>query len=151
MTKSIDEPAPVPNIENVAYAYSPEYAHTPLIPEIHSGILIVENHPAIADMLCWTFELAGYQPTVIERAEATFEIAPQIGASLALMLLDLSVSLAEAQSFLEILRERWNSSVPVVILTTNKELQAAITEFPVILKPFHIHDLLAAIQETLVA
>jgi DNA-binding response OmpR family regulator len=151
MAKSIHEFAPVPNVKHVEYICTLEDNHTLSIPDTSARILIVENHPAIADMLCWTLELSGYRCDVVERVEALFESVLQFSDTLALMLLDLSVSLADAQSFIEALSERWNSTIPVIILTTNKELQAALPEYRVFLKPFHIHDLLNAIQQILVA
>jgi DNA-binding response OmpR family regulator len=151
MTNSLHESAPMPNSDTVEYVYTLEYARTLPVPVDRDRILIIENHPAIADMLCWTLELAGFHATVVERVEASLESILQSSDPLVLVLLDLSVSLVDAQSFMETLHEHWNIPVPIVILTTNKELQSAFPAYRVILKPFHIHDLLAAIQEVLLS
>jgi DNA-binding response OmpR family regulator len=71
----------------------------------------------------------------------------------AVLLLDVSLHpAAEAAEYVRRVRAHWQESCSVVpsiiILTTQPRVRAALgSEERVLLKPFHVHDLLALIQQ----
>ena len=70
------------------------------------------------------------------------------------LLLDLSLlGVTDATDFLHLLRARWRDTggvPPVIVLTTSKQVQQDLAaQERVVLKPFHIHELLALIQQVI--
>jgi CheY-like chemotaxis protein len=120
-------------------------------------VLVVEDHPAIQDLLRWTLELAGYRTTVCAGEQAALtrvEQAMQAGDCPAVLLLDLSFPDTNATDFLRLLRLRWSNACvmlpQIIVLTTSKEVQAELAPPErVMLKPFHIQDLLTLIQQVI--
>jgi DNA-binding response OmpR family regulator len=118
-------------------------------------IVIVEEQPAVRELLRWMLLLAGYRTRMYAEREAALtgrEQASQAGDGPAVLLLDLSLrSAAEAEEYVRRARTHWQEScdlVPhIIILTTQPQVQAALgSRECVFLKPFHVHDLLALIQ-----
>lgn len=123
----------------------------------HAPILVLDESPAIQDMLCRALDLAGYSSSALaggERAYAWIEQAIQAGDTPALILLDLSplsVQKEDAAALLQRLRTRWKPAPPIIVLTTSKHVEEALAgQEWVFCKPFHVYDLLAAIQEVLI-
>jgi len=120
-------------------------------------VLVVEDHPAIQDLLRWTLELAGYRTTVCAGEQAAFtqvERAMQAGDCPAVLLLDLSFPDTNATDFLRLLRIRWYNACgtfpQIIVLTTSKKVQEDLAPLErVMLKPFHIQDLLTLIQQVI--
>ena len=119
-------------------------------------ILIVEEQPAVQELLRWMLLLAGYRTRVYAEREALLtgrEQALKPGDDPAVLLLDLSLrSAAEAAEYVSCVRANWQANCTVVpsiiILTTQPPVQAVLgTQERVLLKPFHVHDLLALIQQ----
>jgi len=143
-----------------AHRHGP-YGHTALsgrdVPPSASHVLVVEDHPAIQDLLRWTLELAGYRTIVCagEQAALTWiEQAMQAGDCPAVLLLDLSFPDTHATDFLRLLRLRWHNAwgtLPqIIVLTTSKKVQEDLAPLErVMLKPFHIQDLLTLIQQVI--
>ena len=120
-------------------------------------IEIVEEQPAVRELLRLMLVLAGYRSRVYAEREAILarrEQTLQPGDDPALLLLDLSLhSAAEAQEYVRRVRAHWQeicTAVPsIIILTTQPQVQAALLpREQVLLKPFHVHDLLTLIQQT---
>jgi len=118
-------------------------------------ILIVEDQPAIQELLCWALQLAGYRTTASagrRAALAWINGALSSGDCPTLILLDLSIpGTDDAVDFLHHLRARWHDACGVfpqiIVLTTSKKVQEDLVLMErVVLKPFHIRDLLALIQ-----
>lgn len=119
-------------------------------------IVIVEEQPAVRELLRLMLVLAGYRSRVYAEREAhvtSREQALQAGDDPAVLLLDLSLrSAAEAEEYVRRVRTQWQEICPVlptlIVLTTQPQVQAALgTREQVLLKPFHVHDLLALIQQ----
>lgn len=121
-------------------------------------ILIAEDQPAIQELLRWVLQLAGYRMTVCaERQSALTWIDRSMPSEdhPALILLDLSIpSTTDAADFLRQLRARWLDTCgglpQIIVLTTSKQVQEDLApEEHMVLKPFHIWDLIALIQRVI--
>jgi len=121
-------------------------------------ILIAEDQPAIQELFCWVLQLAGYRTTVCAGRQAALTWKDRAMPSEdhpALMLLDLSIpSTTDAADFLRQLRARWLGACgglpQIIVLTTSKQMQEDLApEEHVVLKPFHVRDLLAPIQRVI--
>lgn len=119
-------------------------------------VVIVEEQPAVQELLRWMLLLAGYRTRVYAEREAVLtwgEQALKPGDDPAVLLLDLSLrSAAEAADYVRRVRAHWQESCDllpaIIILTTQPPVQTALgTRERVLLKPFHVHDLLALIQQ----
>jgi DNA-binding response OmpR family regulator len=118
-------------------------------------ILIAEDQPAIQELLCWVLQLAGYRTTKCAGRQAALtwrDRAMPAGDHPTLILLDLSILYTtDAANFLRHLRARWLAACgklpQIIVLTTNKQVQEDLTPGEwVVLKPFHVRDLIALIQ-----
>lgn len=124
---------------------------TPAAPHV----LIAEGQPAIQELLCWALQLAGYRTTACagrQAALAWIEEALSCGDCPALILLDLSIpGTTDTVDFLHHLRARWYDACgalpQIIVLTTSKKVQEDLVPMErVVLKPFHVRDLLVLIQ-----
>lgn len=110
-------------------------------------VLVIDNQPAILDMLSCMLYLQGYQPVCVSNGQAALEWiknALHTGKYPAVILLDLRMPVMDGASFLTHFRTRWNAPVPippVILLTVEKGNHDHLACFDVLLKPFHIHDL----------
>jgi two-component system chemotaxis response regulator CheY len=126
-------------------------ASPPAIP----SILIADDNPAIQEMLRWAFELAGCRAMPCTGENAILAWIEQARPSLEnppLILLDLSASTPNATDFLGHLRTEWRGAFgqlpQIIVLTTSKQvLEGLSTTERVLLKPFHVRDLLALVRE----
>lgn len=119
-------------------------------------IVVAEEQPAIQALLMWMLRLAGYDVAVCAGMQAAFTWKEQnrVPEDLPVVLLvDLSLLCThEAADFLSRVRARWQSAEGVfphlIVLTTNPQIQADLgTTENVLLKPFHVRDLLALIRQ----
>jgi two-component system chemotaxis response regulator CheY len=118
-------------------------------------ILVVDDNPAIRDMVSWALELDGYEPA--EAAEGQ-EALDWIGSALregrypAVILLDLTMPGMNGTSFLQNLYQQWEAAHPVpavVVITagTDGPDAEALGVQQVIIKPFHVRDLLDIVRQ----
>ena len=122
-----------------------------------SPILIAEEQAAIQELLSTTLALAGYRTTVCAGRQAVLTWLDQItpcGDCPALLLLDLSLPDTHEANFLSHLRTRWHDACGVlpqiIVLTTSKQVQEDLApEEHVVLKPFHVWDLIALIRRVI--
>jgi DNA-binding response OmpR family regulator len=120
-------------------------------------ILIAEEQAAIQELLSTALALAGYRTTSCTGRQAALTWIDQLtppGDCPALLLLDLSLPDTHAAHFLSHLRTRWHNACGVlpqiIVLTTSKQVQQDLAaQERVVLKPFHIHELLALIQQVI--
>jgi DNA-binding response OmpR family regulator len=120
-------------------------------------VLIVEEQPAMQELLCWVLRLAGYRTTTCAGRHAflTWIDDMSCGDCPALILLDLSIPRGnDAADFLRHLRARWHEArgVPpqVIALTTSTKVQEDLAPMErVVLKPFHVRDLIALMQRVI--
>ena len=120
-------------------------------------ILIAEEQAAIQELLSTALALAGYRTTSCAGRQAALTWLDQLtpsGDCPPLLLLDLSLPGTHAANFLSHLRTRWHDASGVlphiIVLTTSKQVQKDLAaQERVVLKPFHIHELLALIQQVI--
>jgi len=117
-------------------------------------VLVVDDNPAIRDMVSWALELDGYAPQAVCEGRAALNWmhnAAREGRYPAVILLDLAMSGMDGDAFLAYLRTEWKSLYPVpsVILITARagvpNAQAMGVAY-VFAKPFHVRDLLDAVH-----
>ncbi|GHO97857.1 hypothetical protein KSF_079050 [Reticulibacter mediterranei] len=122
-----------------------------------TGVLVVEQNPAIQDMLCWALELAGYLP-IAQTPEYIVDHWRNhqllTDEKIALLLLDVSFPWEqEGLEFLRTLRIHWAAhcsvALPIIVLTTSENMYQALSRQgeQVEKKPFHISRLIARIQD----
>lgn len=118
-------------------------------------MLVVDDNPAVRDMVSWALELDGYEPAEAaegQEALAWIDNAAREGRYPSVILLDLAMPGMNGNIFLEQLRSQWGESIrplPAIIIITarsqTEELSHADVQC-VIVKPFHVRDLLDAVR-----
>ena len=118
-------------------------------------VLVVDDNPAIRDMVSWALELDGFEPAEASEgyeALAWIDNAAREGRYPEVILLDLAMPALDGRAFLERLRAQWGTAHPfpsIVIITaaiTGPDA-ATLGVDHVIVKPFHVRDLLNVIRE----
>jgi len=110
-------------------------------------ILVVDDQPAIQEMLSWVLYLQGYQPVCFtsgQEALEWIENTQRIGLRPNAILLDLLMPVMDGARFLTCLRAQWDAPVPlppVILLTVDKNNHDHLGCNGVLSKPFHINDL----------
>ena len=110
-------------------------------------VLVIDDHPAMLEMLSWTLSLQGYQPACATNGQEALEWiknALQTGQYPMVILLDLHMPVMSGTEFLVSLRAQWDASVPVppvILLTVDKSDQGHLACDDVLIKPFHVCDL----------
>lgn len=118
-------------------------------------VLVVDDNPAIRDMLSWALELDGFEPAeASEGQEALNWIrnAVREGCYPAVILLDLAMPGMDGVTFLTRLQQQWEAERPlpaVVVITagTGGPDARSLGVEQVIVKPFHVRDLLDAVHQ----
>lgn len=128
-------------------------AHVPI--HNRGPILVVEDNAAVTDMICCILECAGYQAIACAGRKAALtwvKRALEGGYSPALILLDVGFPPTNPVDFLSHLQGQFSGAhftLPAIVLLTT--CRAFHDEFAaverVILKPFHVRDLLAEVQK----
>ena len=118
-------------------------------------VLVVDDNPAIRDMVSWALELDGYEPA--EAAEgyealAWMDNASREGRYPDVILLDLAMPGMNGRAFLANLHAQWRAAHPlpsVVVITAGmSESDAAALEVAsIIVKPFHVRELLDIVRK----
>lgn len=117
-------------------------------------VLVVDDNPAIRDMVSWALELDGYEPAeAAEGQEALdwIDSAAREGRYPTVILLDLAMPGVDGKTFLERLQAQWDSprqlpAIIVITAATNGPDARSLGVEQVILKPFHVRDLLDLIR-----
>lgn len=118
-------------------------------------VLVIDDNPAIRDMVSWALELDGYEPAeAAEGQEALdwMENAAREGRYPTVILLDLAMPGMDGQTFLERLHKQWEAThpiPPIVVITAGTagpDAEALGVEH-VIIKPFHVRDLLDVVRQ----
>jgi len=115
-------------------------------------ILVIDDEPAIQDMLSWALQLYGYQPACAANGKEALEWiedALRTGQYPAAIILDLFMPVMDGTKFLEHLRARWNAPVPIpptMLLTVDKSNHDDLACSKVFTKPFHINDLYESLR-----
>lgn len=115
-------------------------------------VLVVEDHPATQNVLFSVLDLQGYQVACVSNGQEALEwlakasLAKQLPA---LILLDLFMPIMNGADFLTSMRANWqnaNPITPVILFTVDQGNHDDLACTEVLLKPFHIKDLLAKIK-----
>lgn len=117
-------------------------------------MLVVDDNSAIRDMVSWALELDGYEPAEAaegQEALAWIDNAAREGRYPSVILLDLAMPGMDGTIFLAQLRSQWESIHPlpaiIVITATNQTEEISRADVNcVIVKPFHVRDLLDAVR-----
>jgi len=134
------------SIQTSPYFEEKERAQRPVV-------LVVDDQPAILDMLSWMLSFYGYQPVCIasgQEALEWMESALHTGQYPVVILLDLYMPVMNGARFLASLRDHWNGPVPIppiILLTVDKSNHDHLACSDVLIKPFHINDLRERIQQ----
>ena len=121
-------------------------------------VLVVDDNPAIRDMVSWALELDGYE--FAEAAEGQEALdwmynAAREGRYPSVILLDLAMPGMDGNVFLDRLRRQWATVYPlpsVVVITAKASVPDARTlgVSQVVIKPFHVRDLLDIVRDVAV-
>jgi len=117
-------------------------------------VLVIDDNPAIRDMVSWALELDGYesaQATNGLEALAWIDNAAREGRFPAVILLDLAMPGMDGNTFLERLVAQWEQTrpiPPIVVITAAHDTPDIPTAYikGVVLKPFHVRDLLDVVH-----
>jgi DNA-binding response OmpR family regulator len=118
-------------------------------------VLIVDDNSAIRNMVSWALELDGIEPAEAMDGKAALEWlqnAAREGRIPSVILLDLAMPGMDGAAFLQSVRDLWRAYFPpVIVITANAEVADAKTlgVAHVIVKPFHVRDLLAVVRKLL--
>ncbi len=126
----------------------PDEEHQPVV-------LVIDDNPAIRDMVSWALELDGYEPAeAAEGQEALdwIDSALREGRYPSVILLDLAMPGMNGTSFLQNLYRQWEVAHPlpaIVVITagTDGPDAEALGVQQVIIKPFHVRDLLDIVRQ----
>lgn len=118
-------------------------------------VLIVDDNPAIRNVVSWSLKLGGYEP--IEAAngwEAVhwMEQASREQRYPAVVLLDLAMPGMNGETFLQWLQSTWPHSYPspaIIIITAGYADERMLNTHvrQIVTKPFHVRDLLEVIRK----
>jgi two-component system chemotaxis response regulator CheY len=121
----------------------------------HPIVLVVDDNPAIRDMVSWALELDGYEAA--EAAEghealAWMDNASREGRFPDVILLDLAMPGMDGHIFLSKLHTAWeaNHPLPAIVLITARVNDPDISTMGaahVIIKPFHVRQLLDIVRQ----
>lgn len=115
-------------------------------------VLVVDDQPAIRDVLYWMLHLHGYKPLCAKdgyEALAMMDDAQRSGEYPAAILLDLLMPGMDGAMFVTNLRARWHSDSPIppiILLTVDKSYHEELECTTVLRKPFHLKDLCESLE-----
>lgn len=117
-------------------------------------VLVVDDNPAIRDMVSWALELDGYEPAEAAEGQEALDWmhnAAREGRYPSVILLDLAMPGMDGNTFLDRLHKQWELVHPlpsIVIITAGTGGPDATTlgVSRVIVKPFHVRDLLDVVR-----
>ena len=118
-------------------------------------VLVVDDNPAIRNVISWSLKLGGYEPVEATNgweAIAWMEQTAREQRYPAIILLDLAMPGMNGEDFLRWLRSSWSAHhpIPIVIIVTagyadERMLNTHVKQ--IVTKPFRTHDLLEAVRK----
>jgi two-component system chemotaxis response regulator CheY len=117
-------------------------------------VLVVDDNPAIRDMVSWALELDGYEPAEASEGQEALDwidSALREGRYPSVILLDLAMPGMNGITFLKELYQQWEITHPlpaIVVITAGTDCPDAevLGVQQVIVKPFHVRDLLDVVR-----
>ncbi len=118
-------------------------------------VLVVDDNPSIRDMVSWALELDGYEPAEAAEGQEALDWmfnAAREGRYPSVILLDLAMPGMDGDVFLERLHQQWAPVYPlpsIVVITAKAGVSdaQAMGVAQVVVKPFHVRDLLDIIRD----
>ena len=118
-------------------------------------VLVVDDNPAIRDMVSWALELDGYEPAEAAEGQEALDWmynAAREGHYPSVILLDLAMPGMDGDAFLASLHKQWEPVYPlpsIVIITAKAGIHdaRAMGVAQVVTKPFHVRDLLDIVRD----
>lgn len=118
-------------------------------------VLVVDDNPAIRDMVSWALELDGYEPAEAAEGQEALDWmhnAAREGRYPSVILLDLAMPGMDGDAFLYRLHQQWEYVHPlpsIVVITAKAGISDARTMgvSEVMIKPFHVRDLLDIVRD----
>jgi CheY-like chemotaxis protein len=108
----------------------------------HPVILVIDDHPAIRDMLSWWLLLQGYQPACTANGLEALKWLEQTQQSPQAILLDQFMPVMDGREFLAALRTQWGLPLPpIILLTVERNAKNQLPCSSVLMKPFHLQEL----------
>ena len=123
-----------------------------------SVVLVVDDNAAIRDMVSWALELDGFEAAEVadgQEALAWMDNAAREGRYPAVILLDLAMPRMDGDTFLRRLQAQWEKArpIPPIVIITAAQNASELSRMhinQVIVKPFHVRDLLDAVRDLVV-
>ncbi len=116
--------------------------------QVRKTILIVEDDRSIAETLQFTLHAEGYATVLAEDGTRALEVLQQVQVDL--VLTDLNMSPMHGRDFLKAKLANPNfRSLPAIVVSAERSLEAIPGAFSVIPKPFSIDTLVEAIRSAL--
>lgn len=120
------------------------------LPDLLPIVLIVDDNPAIRNVVSWSLQLGGYQPIEAangHEAAQWIEQAQSEARYPAVILLDLAMPGMTGEAFLKWLQNSWPGQFPLPSIIIVTASHADKTMFgsavkQIVLKPFHLRELL---------
>ena len=117
-------------------------------------VLVVDDNPAIRDRVSWALELDGYEPAEAADGQEALDWmhnAAREGRYPSVILLDLAMPGMDGDAFLERLHRQWEPVHPlpsIVVITAKAGTPdaEAMGVSQVMVKPFHVRDLLDIVR-----
>lgn len=115
-------------------------------------VLVIEDHPATQKVISYMLLFQGYQPVCVTNGQEALEWledAARTEQYPTAILLDLFMPIMDGSRFLACLRSQWQARVPVpptILLTVDQGNHDALACTDVLLKPFHVKELMASLK-----
>ena len=119
-------------------------------------VLVIDNHPAIREMLSWALYRQGYQTVCLasgQDAARWLSQAQQRGIHPTVILLDAAAAETQGKLLIESLRSQWTTPAPfppTILLTVARRDYDHLIYNSVLIKPFHLKDLYRHIKAALI-
>lgn len=118
-------------------------------------VLVVDDNPAIRDMVSWALALDGYEAAGASEGQEALDWmynAAREGRYPAVILLDLAMPGMDGRAFLEHLHRQWEPlhPLPSIIVITAAAKGPDVNTLgveQVVMKPFHVRDLLDIVRK----
>lgn len=120
-------------------------------------VLIVDDNPTIRNVVAWSLHFGGFQPIEAANGLEAIKWMEQVAKELlypSVILLDLTMPGIDGRSFLEWLQSAWvgrNPTPAIILITANSLDEKTLALFPIVkqivIKPFHVHDLLEIVRK----
>jgi DNA-binding response OmpR family regulator len=113
-------------------------------------VLIVEDEPAIRELLCDAFEQDGIEVIAASEGEQAIRLARSRRP--ALVVLDMGLPLIDGAAVADAIRDAYGDAVPFVVVTASRRIEDAAARIGAaryFTKPFDVPELVRAVRAAL--